>query len=105
TGAVAAVDVELDIDVAGGGRHGVNGGGGQRCASDVGVQDDAGGVEDRAQVRGVPREGGDRGVGDRLRWKFALAHALLRRVHGCLDRGCTEQLGCGDESGVGEHRV
>ena len=97
--------VELHVDVARGHGQGLDRRRRQRCPTQVGVQDDPGRVEHRAQ-RGAA--GGQRGDGVRhqlLGLEVTGADQGLRRDHDGLDRGRSEPRGRGHQRRVGQGHV
>ena len=103
--AVAGGEVELDVAGPGGQLDRGAGSRGEGRAAEVGVQQDAGGVEDRPQRGG---RGGQRvkdGVDHRLRRELPGAHALLRGRDRGLDERAAQVLGGLGDARLGEHRV
>jgi hypothetical protein len=84
---------------------GVDRGGGERGAAEVGVQDDAGRVEDRAQAARGVRQGRHGGLDDPVRIERAGAGLLLGGDDRGLDRGPAEAVGGGDQAGIGEDNI
>ena len=85
--ALAGDHVVLHVDVGTGGRHGVEGGGGQPGPAEVGVQHDAGGVDHRSKGRGTRRQAPHRSVRDLVGADLAGPGARLCRQHLRLDGG------------------
>ena len=81
--ALAGGEVVFEVSVAGGG-----GEAGQGGAAEVGVEDDAGGVDDGAQGRGLPGgEGGGGGLFDGVGERFAAEEGLAGGVEDFADDG------------------
>jgi len=104
-GSRAGSDIELHVDVCRGRHHRLDRRRRQWGATDVGVQHDPGGVENRSQRRRGAGEPGHRLVGNCVRCDLALAGALLSPADSLLDRGGAH-ADCGiNQPGVAEHRV
>ena len=101
----AGGEVELDVAGPGGDVERGPGGGGERRAAEVGVQQDAGGVEHRAQAGGGGGQRVEHGVDDGLGRDLAAAHAVLRGGDGGLDQRAAQPRDGQRDLGLGQHGV
>jgi hypothetical protein len=97
--------VELDVRGPGRGGDGLDGGGRQRRAAEVGVHEDTGGVEHGSQAARRSRQRGEHHRDRLLRRHLAVPDLLLDPLDGALHQAAAQPLARRGEAGVAEQGV